>query len=124
MNNNTEFLARAEIATWGHVKGSDPNITLVSAGTGTGTGAGHNMPGMDHMGGGTTTATTNAHMSPNNDPANTGGMQFTTFVGMSGKSNTGNFGFAIEAGLPLYQKLNGVQLRTNSVLSSSISFSF
>jgi len=126
MNNNTEFLARAEIATWGHVKGSDPNITLVGAGTGTGTGtgAGHNMPGMvDHMGG-TTTATTNAHMSPNNDPANTGGMQFTTFVGMSGKSNTGNFGFAIEAGLPLYQKLNGVQLRTNSVLSSSISFSF
>lgn len=130
MNQNTEFSTRMEVATWGHIKGSDPVITPTPASTTTGTTAGTADPHADHNMGGTTTtgATTTTdhkgHVGPSNYPMNTGGLRLTGFVGMSGKSNSGNFGFSVEAGLPLYQRLEGVQMPTTAIVSSSISFSF
>jgi len=112
MNGNTEFSTRVELATWGQIKGADANIIQSMPASD------NSMPGMD-MG-----HATGMSMSPNADPKNSGGVRLTTFVGMSGKANNGNFGFSIEAGLPLYQRLTGLQMRTSSILGASMSVSF
>ena len=60
--------------------------------------------------------------TPDADPRNYGGERVDGFVGAS--FSQGPFSIGIEAGLPLYQRLNGLQLKTDWQLNAGIQAMF
>jgi nitrous oxide reductase accessory protein NosL len=60
--------------------------------------------------------------TPDADPGNYGGQRLDGLVGIS--YTRGPFSFGVEGGIPLYQKLNGLQLKTKWVLNAGIQVMF
>lgn len=59
---------------------------------------------------------------PDADPDNYGGQRLDGLVGLS--YSKGAFAFGVEGGIPLYQDLNGLQLKTKWVLNAGIQVMF
>jgi hypothetical protein len=59
---------------------------------------------------------------PDADPSNYGGQRLDALLGVSYWK--GPFGFGIEGGKPVYQNLNGLQLKTDWILSGSFQAMF
>jgi hypothetical protein len=53
--------------------------------------------------------------TPDADPANYGGQQLDFLTGVS--LAKGRFSIGVEGGIPLYENLNGLQLRTDWMLT-------
>ncbi len=81
--------------TWGEIDGSDPSLS----------------PGM----------------VPTADPANSGGNRLDALVGINFEVRRGSLKgqrLAIEAGIPLYQSLNGIQLETDWMITAGWQYAF
>jgi hypothetical protein len=109
LNKHSSVSFELAAANWQAIKGKDDNIVSVM-----------NMP-MD-MGG----MTMNMDMltTPLADPANTGGTRVDSTLGFSGNSRSGAFSFAFGVGMPLYQNLNGLQMRNKLYVSSALNLMF
>lgn len=59
---------------------------------------------------------------PDAEPDNYGGKSLDSFIGLSYQK--GPFGIGLEAGIPLYQDLNGLQLKTKWMLNAGIQIIF
>ncbi|MBF0505473.1 MAG: hypothetical protein HQL09_01435 [Nitrospirae bacterium] len=60
--------------------------------------------------------------SPDADPRNYGGRRLDGLVGAS--IHTGRLGFGVEGGIPIYQYVNGLQLKTSWILNAGIQVMF
>ncbi len=59
---------------------------------------------------------------PDADPDNYGGKKLDGFLGLS--YNKGSFSIGFEGGIPLYQDLNGLQLKTRWILNAGFHIMF
>ena len=70
----------------------------------------------------------NMNMSMNTnplaDPANYGGNYINWALGFSGTSRNGGINFNMAVGAPLYQKVNGLQMKNRLMISSAINWMF
>jgi len=59
---------------------------------------------------------------PDADPNNYGGQRLDGLIGVS--YTKGPFSFGVEGGLPFYQNLNGLQLKTSWLLNAAFQVMF
>ncbi len=64
-----------------------------------------------------------AMMSPLANPANSGGTRVDAYLGISAMDDKGMM-LGVEVGVPLHQDLNGIQMKTTSIVSASIQYMF
>jgi hypothetical protein len=60
--------------------------------------------------------------SPDADPNNYGGQRLDGLIGVG--CQKGSVSFGVEGGVPLYQYLNGLQLKTKWVLNAALQIMF
>lgn len=59
---------------------------------------------------------------PDGDPANYGGQRIDFLTGVS--LTLGGFSFGVEGGIPIYENLNGLQMRTDWVITTGVQMMF
>ncbi len=101
VNPRTGISLRLNLERWQAINGFDPDITQTMV--------------MNNM----TMRTT-----PTAFPSQYGGTRLNAFFGLSGRTRGGGFGFAMEYGLPLYQTLNGPQMRQDAIVSATLDWMF